>query len=94
MKKHKGYQEIPVKSENKEFVFYKVLFDTDALTTMESILNSSAGSKPASVKFMITIQDKVDLENLGYSKEQIDKLKPQEAEDIIKAGSKLETQDT
>jgi hypothetical protein len=91
-KEHKGQQEMPVKRDNKEFVFDKVLFDTDALSAMESILNSSAGSNSASVKFMITIQDKADLENLGYSKEQIDKLKPQEASDIIKSGTKFEPQ--
>ena len=41
-------------------------------------------SKTASVKFMITMQDEKDLRNLGYSQAQIDKIKPQEAVDILK----------
>jgi hypothetical protein len=67
-----------------------VLFDLDALSTLQSIFDSSeaVGSKSASVKFMITIQDVADLYSLGYSKEQIDQFKPQEAADILKAGKK------
>ena len=92
MKNHKVQHEIPFKNDNKDFVFDKVLFDIDALTALESIFNSSdsVGSKSVSVKFMITIQDENDLQILGYSKEQIDKLKPQEAADIIQAGIKAD----
>ena len=42
-------------------------------------------SKSASVKFMITNQEEKDLHSLGYSQEQIDSFKPQEAADILKA---------
>jgi hypothetical protein len=44
--------------------------------------------KTASVKFMITMQDEKDLRNLGYSQEQIHKMKPQEARDILQSGTK------
>jgi hypothetical protein len=79
-------------NEHKEFVFNKVLFDTNALSALQSIFSSSdsVASKSASVKFMITLQDETDLLSLGYSKEQIDRLKPQEAENILKAGIKAE----
>ena len=72
-----------------DFVCDNVLFDIDALTALQTIFNSSdsADSKSARVKFMITIQDEADLQALGYSKEQIDKLKPQEAADILTAGT-------
>jgi hypothetical protein len=72
-----------------DFVFDKVLFDIDALTALQSIFESvdSVDSKSASVKFMITIQDEADLQGLGYSREQIDKFKPQEAADILTAGA-------
>lgn len=77
---------------NKDFVFDKVLFDIDALSSLQSIFDSadSAGSKSASVKFMITSKDESDLQLLGYSNEQINQLKPQEAEDILKSGTKAE----
>jgi hypothetical protein len=45
-------------------------------------------SKTAGVKFMITAQDEKDLRELGYSEEQINKLKPEEAARIIKAGAR------
>lgn len=45
-------------------------------------------SKTASVKFMITIQDEKDLRNLGYSQEQIEKMKPEAASEILQAGTK------
>jgi hypothetical protein len=79
-------------NNDKDFVFNKVLFDIDALIALESTLNTSdsVDHKTASLKFMITMQDETDLLNLGYSKEQIDKLKPQEAADIIKSGMKAE----
>ena len=80
-----------VDNDHKDFVFDKVLFDIDALSSLQSIFNSaeSVGSKSASVKFMITNQDETNLLILGYSKEQIDQLKPQEAEDILKSGKKV-----
>jgi hypothetical protein len=37
---------------------------------------------------MITIQDEKDLLDLGYSQAQIEKIKPQEASEIIQAGMK------
>ncbi len=79
-------------NDHKDFVFDKVLFDIDALSTLQTIFDSaeSVGSKTASVKFMITLQDEADLRSLGYSKEQIDQLKPQDAEDILKSGTKAE----
>ena len=45
-------------------------------------------SNRASVKFMITRQDEKGLHDLGYSQEEIDKIKPQEACDILQAGTK------
>ena len=76
-------------NNSDDFVFDKVLFDIDALTALQTIFNSSdsADSKSARVKFMITIQDEADLQALGYSKEQINKFKPQEAADILSAGT-------
>lgn len=76
-----------VSSDHKDFVFDKVLFDADALSSLQSIFASAeaVGTKSASVKFMITSQDEADLQSLGYSKEQIDRLKPQEAADIIQS---------
>jgi hypothetical protein len=69
------------------------LFSISDLEEINAILNNTnkeSFSKTASVKFMITLQDERDLCRLGYSKEQIDKLKPQEAVDIIEAGMKVE----
>ena len=51
---------------------------------------SEEGSKSASVKFMITMQDEIELRYLGYSETQIYKLKPQEAANILHAGTKAE----
>jgi hypothetical protein len=51
---------------------------------------SEEDSKSASVKFMITIQDEIELRNLGYSEAQIYQLKPQKAAEIIHAGMKAE----
>jgi hypothetical protein len=68
-----------------------VLFDAEAVSILQSIFNCSGEpaieegfSKTASVKFMITMQDEKGLRDLGYSQAQIDKIKPQEAEDILK----------
>lgn len=68
------------------------MFDEKAAPILQAVFNCSGESateecfsKTASVKFMITMQDEKDLRNLGYSQPQIDKIKPQEAEDILKA---------
>ena len=66
-----------------------VVFDPISASILEGISSyheEKSASKSASVKFMITMQDKENLRRLGYSQAQIDKLKPQEAETIIKAG--------
>jgi len=47
-------------------------------------------SKTASVKFMITMQDEKKLRDLGYSQAQIEKLKPEEARNLIEAGTKAD----
>ncbi|MFZ4855728.1 MAG: hypothetical protein ACOYL3_04965 [Desulfuromonadaceae bacterium] len=82
-------------NDNQSFVFDTVMFDAHALSALQSIFNSanSAGAKSACVKFMITLQDEANLQALGYSKEQIDTLKPQEVADIIQAGTKAEQSD-
>jgi len=72
----------------KDIVFKKELYDTSALSILGSVLNTScqdnfdteACTKSVSVKFMITLKDENELQNLGDSKEQRDKLKPQEAD--------------
>jgi hypothetical protein len=71
-----------------------VLFDVEAVSILQSIFNCSGEpaieegfSKTASVKFMITMQDEKDLRDLGYSQAQIDKIKPQEVEDILKGSN-------
>jgi hypothetical protein len=87
-----------VSNANKDFVFDKVIFDTEALSDLQLVFDSFCQSnfdskgftKTASVKFMITMQDESDLQGLGYSKAQIDKLKPQEAADILQAGTIVE----
>lgn len=87
-----------VGAPGKEFVFDKVMFDPEVLSALQSVFNPSGQdnfdskgfTKTACVKFMITIQDELDLHNLGYSKTQIDKLKPHEAADILQAGTKAE----
>ncbi len=45
-------------------------------------------SRTASVKFMITLQDGRDLLALGYCRSQIEKMKPQEAAEILLSGKK------
>ena len=47
-------------------------------------------SKTASVKFMITMQDEKELCKLGYSQEQINRIKPQEVVEILQARTKAE----
>ena len=64
-----------------------------ALVAHEKAMLGQAGGEraslagTASVKFMITAQDERDLRQLGYSQEQIDKFRPQEAADILRAGA-------
>ncbi len=83
-----------------DFICDSDLFDADTVSNLPSVFKCAepeglevsgvrAGcSKMASVKFMITIQDKKNLSTLGYSQSQIDKMKPQEAENILKTASK------
>jgi hypothetical protein len=84
--------EIAFDNNDEGFVFDAAVFDSNALSALDSIYKSleSVDQKSASVKFMITIQEEADLKALGYSKEQIDKLKPQEAANIIQSGLKAE----
>ncbi len=72
--------------EHKHFVF-----DESATSLIQALLSCPGEPSPAttaSVKFMITLQDERDLLNLGYTQEQITKLTPREAMDIIQAGTK------
>ncbi len=48
-------------------------------------------AKTARVKFMITLQDEAGLRGLGFRQAEIDKLTPQEAHDILLAGTKAES---
>ena len=78
---------------------YQLDFDEETAAMLRSIFQGSGDEnfnatfkpqeKTASVKFMITTQDEKDLRDLGYSQEQIDKIKPQEAAEILKAGAKV-----
>ncbi|OGU13183.1 MAG: hypothetical protein A2076_07885 [Geobacteraceae bacterium GWC2_53_11] len=78
---------------NDGFTYDPVMFDTTTASMLLSIFDkpddSEERSKTASVKFMITMQDEMELRGLGYSQAQIDTLKPQEAEDILRAGAKV-----
>ncbi|MDD2273835.1 MAG: hypothetical protein PHP95_14225 [Desulfuromonadaceae bacterium] len=74
--------------------FGPVMFNAQALSILQGVFTSTVEptteecpSKSASMKFMITHLDEENLRNLGYSQSQIDKLKPQEVEDILKAGT-------
>jgi len=84
--------EIACDHNDEGFVFDTEVFDSNALSVLDSIYKSleSVDQKTASVKFMITKQEEADLKALGYSKEQIDRLKPQEAANIIQSGLKAE----
>ena len=80
---------------NEEFVFNYAVFDTGTVSALQSVFNLPNTSEDcipetASVKFMITMQDEKDLCTLGYSKELIDKLKPQEVLDILKTSRKTD----
>ena len=69
-----------------------VMFNGNAISILQAVFNypeepapAECVSKKASMKFMLTMQDEKDLQNLGYSQAQINNIKPQEAEDILKA---------
>ena len=75
-----------------------MVLDPGTITLLQSMFNNPGGRanepareeglpKTASVKFMITIQDENDLRDLGYSQAQIDKMKPQEARDLLQSGT-------
>ena len=75
-----------------------MVLDPETITLLQSIFNNpgskadepereAGSSNTASVKFMITIQDENDLRDLGYSQAQIDKMKPQEARDLLQSGT-------
>ena len=70
------------------------IFNGNAVSILQAVFNYPEEpapveclSKKTSMKFMITMQDEKDLRNLGYSQEQINTIKPQEAEDILKANN-------
>jgi hypothetical protein len=83
---------------NEGFVCDFEMLDANDISVLRSILELSPEepatgehiSTTASVKFMITMQDENELHNLGYSHKQIDKLKPQEAADILQARTMAE----
>ena len=90
-------EQIPAKSgDANESSGCEMISNEEAASILRSIFKSScaqdfnaafkAQEKAASVKFMITTQDEKDLRDLGYSQTQIDKIRPQEAADILKAG--------
>lgn len=88
-------KEAAVCDTDDDFVFDQQLFNDEARSVLNSILNipcleknDEGISKSVSVKFMVTMQDEADLQLLGYSKEQINKLKPQEVADILQEGLK------
>lgn len=89
-------KEVAVCNTDDDFVFDQQLFDDEARLVLNSILSipsleksdAEGPSKSVSIKFMVTMQDEADLQMLGYSKEQIDKLKPQEVADILQEGLK------
>jgi hypothetical protein len=84
----------------EDFERGSVMFDTNAVSVLQSIFGLSSepllgettsaedSSKTARVKFMITLQEEISLSGLGYSQAQINMMKPQEAEDILRAGTK------
>jgi hypothetical protein len=81
-----------------DYVFDSTLLGAKGVSVLESIFKSVADpsmveglANTASVKFMITKQDETELNRLGYSAAQINSIKPQEAADIILAGTKAET---
>ena len=71
-----------------------IVLDPETLSMLQLIFNrpepaqEEGFAKTASVKFMITMQDEKELLGLGYSQSQIDKMKPQEARDLLQSGTK------
>jgi hypothetical protein len=72
-----------------------VVFNMEAVPILQLLFENcaepSSGDVPAKtacVKFMLTMQDEAALRELGYSQEQIDKFKPQDAAEIILARTK------
>lgn len=61
---------------------------TGAVSGQGAAGGSDSQATTASVKFMITTQDEKELLALGYTQAQIDRLKPEEAADILKEGRK------
>lgn len=71
--------------KNSEHVF---IFNALSESFLQTLFSDSELAKPiktASVKFMLTKQDERDLLRLGYSQEFIEKVRPQEAMNIIQA---------
>jgi hypothetical protein len=72
----------------------ELMVSDEAVSILRSIFQSpcaegfDAPVKAASVKFMITAQDEKELRELGYSQTEIDKIRPQDAADILKAAGK------
>lgn len=75
-----------------------VFFDAQAVSILQAVFPgepakaetvcATEASKTVLVKFMITRQDEQDLCSLGYSQAEIDRITPQQADDIIKAATK------
>ena len=59
----------------------------------EPVASPQVESTRASISFMITQQQKERLRGLGYSEEQIWKMKPEEAHAILKEGIKVSCSD-
>jgi hypothetical protein len=80
--------------EQEEAGNERLIFDAGAISVLQGIFSEPTVeknvSRTASVKFMITLQDEEKLRELGYSQIQINKLTPQEAETIIRVGTKAE----
>ncbi|MDD2364632.1 MAG: hypothetical protein PHN84_00565 [Desulfuromonadaceae bacterium] len=81
-------------ADKNDFVFDLSMFDAKAVSDLEVICRNAANEKAAeelpksaSVKFMITAQDEKELREIGYSQEQINRITPQEAENIIRKHS-------
>lgn len=80
--------------EQEDAANERLIFDAGAISVLQGIFSEptveKTVSRTASVKFMITLQDEESLRELGYNQVQINKLTPQEAEAIIKSGTKAE----
>lgn len=65
------------------------VFDASSVTILQAVFaetETPITPKSVSIKFMITLQDENDLISLGYTLDQIRKMKPQDAEDKIRDG--------